>query len=80
MKPISCVLVALIVMLMPALGTVSAQRTVNLDQVTIADVNSAFAKGTLTSERLVQLSWRASKRSIGRADAAVGDHHQPEGH
>ena len=54
MKPISALLVALIVMLMPALGTVSAQRTVDLDQVTIADVNAAFAKGTLTSERLVQ--------------------------
>jgi amidase len=55
MKLMSGVLAALIVMLMPALDTVSAQRTVNLDQVTIADVNAAFAKGTLTSERLVQL-------------------------
>ena len=36
-------------------GTVSAQRTVNLDEITIADVNAAFANGTLTSERLVQL-------------------------
>ena len=33
----------------------SAQRTVDLDAVTIADVNAAFAKGTLTSERLVQM-------------------------
>ena len=33
----------------------AAQRTVDLDAVTIADVNSAFAKGTLTSERLVQM-------------------------
>src|SRR5687767_5015427 len=32
-----------------------AQRAVELDAVTIADVNSAFAKGTLTSERLVQM-------------------------
>ena len=32
-----------------------AQRTVELDAVTIADVNSALAKGTLTSERLVQM-------------------------
>ena len=35
--------------------TVSAQRTVDLDAATIADVNAAFAKGTLTSERLVQM-------------------------
>src|SRR5688572_28295700 len=33
----------------------AAQRTVDLDAVTIADVNRAFAKGTLTSERLVQM-------------------------
>ena len=55
MKPITGVLAALIVMLTPALGTLSAQRTVDLDAVTIADVNAAFAKGTLTSERLVQM-------------------------
>lgn len=35
--------------------TVSAQRTLDLDVVTIADVNAAFAKGTLTSERLTQM-------------------------
>jgi amidase len=35
--------------------TVSAQRTIDLDQATIADVNAAFAKGTLTSERLTQM-------------------------
>ncbi len=35
--------------------TVSAQRTVDLDTATIADVNAAFASGTLTSERLTQL-------------------------
>lgn len=38
-----------------ALVPLSAQRTVDLDAVTIADVNAAFAKGTLTSERLVQM-------------------------
>ena len=36
-------------------ATPSAQRTVELDTVTIADVNAAFAKGTLTSERLTQM-------------------------
>jgi amidase len=35
--------------------TASAQRTVDLDAATIADVNAAFAKGTLTSERLTQM-------------------------
>ena len=55
MKPIPAVLAALIVMLLPTLGTLSAQRTVDLDAVTIADVDAAFAKGTLTSERLVQM-------------------------
>ena len=34
---------------------VAAQRTIDLDQATIADVNAAFAKGTLTSERLTQM-------------------------
>jgi amidase len=55
MTPITRVLAAFIVTLLPALGTVTAQRTVDLDEVTIADVNAAFAKGTLTSERLVQM-------------------------
>src|SRR6186713_189193 len=34
---------------------VQAQRAIDLDAATIADVNAAFAKGTLTSERLVQM-------------------------
>ncbi|HEX6165131.1 MAG TPA: amidase family protein, partial [Vicinamibacterales bacterium] len=33
----------------------SAQRSIDLDALTIADVNAAFAKGTLTSERLTQI-------------------------
>jgi amidase len=36
-------------------ATPSAQRTVDLDTATIADVNAAFARGTLTSERLTQM-------------------------
>jgi amidase len=36
-------------------ASISAQRTVDLDAATIADVNTAFAKGTLTSERLTQM-------------------------
>jgi amidase len=42
-------------LLIAALTPVSAQRTIDLDQATIADVNAAFAKGTLTSERLTQI-------------------------
>jgi amidase len=38
-----------------ALTTVSAQRAVDLDAATIADVSAAFARGTLTSERLTQM-------------------------
>ena len=34
---------------------VSAQRTLDLDAATIADINAAFEKGTLTSEHLVQM-------------------------
>jgi amidase len=45
----------LAVLLIAALTPVSAQRTIDLDQATIADVNAAFAKGTLTSERLTQI-------------------------
>jgi amidase len=33
----------------------SAQRALDLDAATIADVNAAFARGTLTSERLTQM-------------------------
>src|SRR5690349_6528658 len=37
-----------------ALVPLTAQRTVDLDAATIAEVNAAFAKGTLTSEKLMQ--------------------------
>jgi len=42
-------------MLMASFSTLSAQRTIDLDAATIADVDAAFAKGTLTSERLTQM-------------------------
>jgi len=42
-------------LLIAALAPVSAQRTIDLDAATIADVNAAFAKGTITSERLTQM-------------------------
>ena len=51
--PKRAVLAAVVVV--AAWTTVAAQRTVDLDQATIADVNAAFAKGTLTSERLTQI-------------------------
>jgi len=35
--------------------TLLAQKTIDLDAATIADINAAFAKGTLTSERLTQM-------------------------
>jgi amidase len=55
MKLIAGLVTALALTLIPAAEPLSAQRTVDLDAVTIADVNAAFAKGTLTSERLVQI-------------------------
>jgi amidase len=55
MKLIARPLVLIAVVLIAAPGGLSAQRAVNLDHATIADVNAAFAKGTLTSERLVQM-------------------------
>ena len=47
--------VAAAVVVLAAWTTVSAQRTIDLDAATIADVNAAFAKGTLTSERLTEM-------------------------
>jgi len=44
-----------VVGLIAAVDPLAGQRTVDLDAVTIADVNAAFAKGTLTSERLTQM-------------------------
>jgi amidase len=38
-----------------AVPTLFAQKTIDLDAATIADVSAAFAKGTLTSERLTQM-------------------------
>jgi amidase len=39
-----------------ALATVSARKTIELDTATVADLNAAFKAGTLTSEKLVQMS------------------------
>ena len=44
-----------VVLFVLMLATISAQRTLNLDELTIADVNAAFANGTLTSEQLTQI-------------------------
>jgi amidase len=38
-----------------AIPGLSAQKTLDLDVATIADLNAALSKGTLTSERLVQM-------------------------
>ena len=43
------------VLMFAALISASAQRPIDLDSATIADVNAALSKGTLTSERLVQM-------------------------
>lgn len=55
MKLITHTLVAVLAGLIVTLNPVEAQRTVDLDAVTIADVNAAFARGALTSERLVEM-------------------------
>ena len=54
MKFIAGILTLVAVVAVPSAGPLLAQPTVALDAVTIADVNAAFDKGTLTSERLVQ--------------------------
>ena len=41
--------------LIAALAPVTARKAIDLDAATIADLNAAFAAGTLTSEQLVQL-------------------------
>jgi amidase len=46
-----CVILAVIL----AIPTLFAQKTIDLDAATIADINAALSKGTLTSERLVQM-------------------------
>jgi amidase len=40
---------------LPAVALAQAGKTIDLDAATIADVNAAFSKGTLTSERLTQM-------------------------
>ena len=55
MKLIPHAAVMLVIVLIAAGQRISAQRTIDLDAATIADVNAAFANGTITSERLVQL-------------------------
>ena len=67
------------VLLMAALAPVSAQRTIDLDQVTIADVNAAFAKGTLTSERLTRnVLRRALPMPTSRAARVVSRSRRPD--
>lgn len=46
---------AVILALFLAIPTLHAQKTIDLDVATIADINAALSKGTLTSERLVQM-------------------------
>src|SRR5262245_3197432 len=45
-----------VLLLLLTLAPVTARKTLDLDAATIADLNAAFNAGTLTSERLVQLS------------------------
>jgi amidase len=47
----SVVILAFVLLFIP----LNAQRVIDLDTATIADVNAALAKGTLTSEKLVQM-------------------------
>jgi amidase len=53
MNPSFRVLVAVLALIL-TVHPLAAQRAVDLDAVTIADLNAAFDKGTMTSERLVQ--------------------------
>src|SRR5215203_4235486 len=46
---------ALLIAIGLSVSPLSAQRTMDLDALTIADVNTALANGTLTSEKLVQM-------------------------
>ena len=48
-------MIAVAAAVMLTLTPLAAQRTTDLDALTIADINAAFAKGTLTSERLTQV-------------------------
>jgi amidase len=50
MKRAAFLIVALLVALRPVFGA----KTIDLDAATIADINAAFAAGTLTAEELVQ--------------------------
>jgi len=50
MKKVAILIIALLVTLRPVFGA----TTIDLDAATIADINAAFAAGTLTAEELVQ--------------------------
>src|SRR5215212_1529182 len=54
MKPMTRA-AAVILAVLFTIPTLVAQKTIDLDVATIADVNAALAKGTLTSEKLVQM-------------------------
>ena len=42
-------------LVLAALAPIGARAPIDLDAATIADLNAAFAAGTLTSERLTQM-------------------------
>jgi amidase len=46
---------AIVLAVILAITGLSAQKTLDLDVATIGDINAALSKGTLTSERLVQM-------------------------
>jgi amidase len=45
----------IVVLLLGAGAPVSAQKTIDLDAATIADLNAAFSAGTLSAEKLAQM-------------------------
>ena len=55
MKHSACLLIIVTALMMNAPAPVSAERAIDLDSATIADLNAAFSAGTLTAERLVQM-------------------------
>ena len=51
----ACLMALVAALLVAAMAPVSAEKAIDLDSATIADVNAAFKAGALTAEKLVQM-------------------------
>ena len=56
MRTSAGLLTLVIALLVGAYAPLSARKVIELDSATIADLNAAFSAGTLTAEKLVQMS------------------------